>query len=205
MFSLGHLLKRFYFRPRDIAIYKHDMMVNMVTNFINCRQHLDFLQTNEGQIPPKVIGDLMESIAGLQLPLDENWPEICKHVKEIVAEYNRYTITDLYRVIRNMAELGEANQEFWNLVEEKLMGEGLVRYLSEKEAAGLLWGLCRVNRGSEELWKRLENEVARHYVSLEAEDVKDAIYGLEVSGKGNKDVIGLLKGQLRAHELALLP
>lgn len=205
MLRLTSVLFRSYFRPRDIPIYKHDMMSGMVTNFVNCRQHLEFLKTNEGQIPPKIVGDLMCAIAGLQLPLDEHWPEICRHVKEIVAEYNRHTITDLYRVMRHMAELGEANKEFWDLMETKLMKEGLVRYLSESEAAGLLWGLCKVNRGSDELWKRLEKEVSRYYVSLEAEQLKDAIYGLEVSGKGEKEVIDVLKNELKVQELALLP
>jgi hypothetical protein len=204
MLRLGTFLKRFYFRPRDLPIYKHDMMVSMVPNFINCQQSLEFLQVNEGQIPPKVIGDVLLTICSLQLPLDEHWPEICKHVKTIIAEYNRHVITDLFRVTRYMAEIGETNQEFWDLIEKKLMGEGLVRYLSEKEAAQLLWGLCRVNQGSEQLWKRLENEVARHHFSLDYDDVREAIYGLEVSGKGSKEVIATLKGHLKEHELSLL-
>ena len=204
MFRLSQLIKRTYFRPRDIAIYRHDMMVGMVVNFVNCRQHLDFLKTNEGQIPPKVIGDMLNQIASLQLPLDEHWPEICKHVKAIIEEYGRLAITDLFRVTRSIAELGEANKEFWDLIEKKLVQDGLSRYLSESEAAQLMWGLCKVGRGSDELWKRLENEVSRHYLSLDHYDLNEAIYALEVSGKGDKNIILKLKSRLKAAELALV-
>ena len=204
MLRLGNVLRRFYFRPRDIGMNRHDVMIWMVPNFINCREHLDFLKTNEGQIPPKVIGDALASIANLQLPLDEYWPEICEHVKSIIKEYGRNAKSDLIRVARHIAELGEANQEFWDLIEKKLMKDGLVRYLSETEAAQLLWGLCKVNRGSDELWKRLENEVSRYYVSLENEELGEAIYALEVSGKGDKNVVQKLKSRLKANELALL-
>jgi hypothetical protein len=204
MLRLGALLKRFYFHPRDFGMNQHDVMIWMVPNFINCRQSLDFLKTNEGQIPPKVIGDMLASMANLQIPLDEHWPEICKHVKSIIEEYPRNFKSDLVRVARHVADLGEANAEFWELIEKKLMTEGLVRYLSEAEAAQLLWGLCKVNRGSDALWKRLENEVARYYVSMENDDLGEAIFALEVSGKGDRAVIQKLKSRLQANELALL-
>ena len=179
------------------------MMVCMVQNFINCHQHLDFLKANEGQIPPKVLGDLLYQISGLQLPLDEHWPEICKHVKTIISEYTRAVTPDLVHVARCMAELGETNQEFWDIIETKLIKEGMCRYVSEHEAAELLWGLCKVGRGSDELWKRLENEVSRHYLSLETDHLTEAIYALEVSGKGDKNIVLKLKSRLKATELTL--
>ncbi|OMJ85531.1 hypothetical protein SteCoe_13148 [Stentor coeruleus] len=205
MLKIGSFLRRFYFGARDLAMWQHDMMVSMVPNFINCRQHLDFLNTNEGQIPPKVLGDMMTQIAGFELDLDEYWPDICKHVKKIIFDYDRHVITELYRVTRAMGQVGEGNQEFWDLIEKKFMKDGLVRYLNEAEAAKLLWAMCKVGRGSDALWKRLENEVARHYVTMETEDLNEAIYALEVSGKGDPNVVLKLKSRVQANELALLP
>jgi hypothetical protein len=104
-----------------------------------------------------------------------------------------------------MGEVGEGNQEFWDLIEKKFMKDGLVRYLNETEAAKLLWAMSKVGRGSDALWKRLENEVARHYVTMETEDLNEAIYALEVSGKGDPNVVLKLKSRVQANELALLP
>jgi len=204
MIRLGQLLRRAYVRPRDIPIWKHDMMVSMVANFINCRQHLDFLKTNDGQIPPKVLADQLNYISRFNLDLDEHWPEICKHVKVIIEDYGRLVIPDFSRIIRSVAELGETNQEFWDLIEAKLVKDNLVRYLSESEAAKIMWGLCKVGKGSDELWKKLEKEVANHYLALEKEDLAEAIYALEVSGKGDKNVIFKLKSRMKATELALV-
>jgi hypothetical protein len=204
MFRLGNLLRRNYARPKDVPIWKHDQMVMMVNNFINCRQHLEFLKLNQDQVTPKILGDQLSQISGLELPLDEHWPEICKIVKEIIAEYNREAITDLFRIVRCVGELGERNQEFWELVETKLLKQGLCRYLNESEAAQTLWALCNVNRGSDELWKRLEKEVSTYYLSLEKDDLQDAIHALEVSGKGDENVILKLKSRLRAAELSLV-
>ena len=130
MFRLVNLIRRSYFKPRDIAIWKHDVMVEMVPNFITLSQHLDFLKTNENQIPPKVIGDLLNQISVLEIPLDEHWPEICKIVKTIIKDYDRAAIYELYVVTRCIAEVGEANQEFWDMIEHKMM--------NESQAAGLL-------------------------------------------------------------------
>ena len=203
MFRLVNLIRRSYFKPRDIAIWKHDVMVEMVPNFITLSQHLDFLKTNENQIPPKVIGDLLNQISVLEIPLDEHWPEICKIVKTIIKDYDRAAIYELYVVTRCIAEVGEANQEFWDMIEHKMMNEGLCRYLTESQAAGLLWSLCKVGKGSDELWKKLEKEVSKFYLSLEPKELQEAIYGLEVSGKGDKNTILKLKSRLRATELTL--
>jgi hypothetical protein len=60
-----------------------------------------------------------------------------------------------------------------------------------------------VGKGSDELWKKLEKEVSKFYLSLEPKELQEAIYGLEVSGKGDKNTILKLKSRLRATELTL--
>lgn len=201
MFRLVNLIRRSYVRPRDIPIWKHDMMIGMVPNFLNCHEHLEFLKANEGQIPPAVLCRLMLQITENNLLLDEHWPDICKHVKSIILEYSRAVTTDLCTVARCMGDLGEANAEFWEIIENKLIKEGQCRYLSESEAAGLMLALCKVGKGSDELWKRLETEVSKFYLSLDNEELSEAIYALEVSGKGDKFTIMKLKSRLKATEL----
>lgn len=193
-FSLA--LKRFYVKPRDIAIYKHDALNWTAASLINCKQHKEFLHLNEHQLVPFVLCKSLTVIAGNEIPLDEHWPEIVMLVKRQIKTYDRHVIHFLFQIGKFMAEVGEANDEFWEIMESKLVDENLCRYLNEDQAAKLMHGLCKIGKGSDELWRRLEREVSMHFLAMKPDNLKEAIEALEISSKGSKETIEKLRNYL---------
>ena len=199
---LTSLLRRGYVKPYEVPIWKYDAFNFAIPNLINCKQHKEFLTVNEDQLPPAFICASLNQMTTLGIQLDENWPEICQLVKRNLKTFDMYAIRHIYKVARCMALLGETNEELWEIVEDKLVKQGLSRYLTEQQAARLMYGLYKVGKGTDELWKRLEAEVHRHADAMKTSDLKEAVEALEVTGRGSKATIEKLKTRL-GHKLLL--
>ncbi|CAG9311704.1 unnamed protein product [Blepharisma stoltei] len=190
------ILKRFYVKPREVARLTQMKMIWEIPSLINLKQHKEFLLANEHQLPPHIIAFDLGTIAYLDCPRDEHWPEIVQLLKRHIKTFDRNVANMLGLIGKSMGDLEEANEEFWEIMETKLVKENLSRYLTEADAANLMLSLYKVGRGSDELWQRLENEVSMHYLALKPELLKTAIFALEVSSKGKKETIEKLKGYL---------
>jgi O-methyltransferase involved in polyketide biosynthesis len=93
----------------------------------------------------------------------------------------------------------------WEIVETKLVTEGLVRYLSESQCANLIYALAVVGKGSDALFEKLDAEVRLHYLAMETEDLEAAMEGLELSGRGNAKTFETLSQRLREAQPFKIP
>lgn len=189
---VSQLLRRSYVPSSSLPVWKYDIMTFAVPNLINCRRHKEFLYANEDQLPPQVLAHSLGVIASLKIPLDEHWPDICVLVKRQIKSYDRNVAKQLFKIAGYMAMLGETNQEFWDIVDQKFVKEDLYRYLAEGECATLLRGLSEIGVGSNQLWDRLEGQVRKHYLELEKDELNDAIDALQITGRGSPETLKVL-------------
>lgn len=186
-------LRRSYVPLNQIAIWKQDRFHFIVPTLIDCKAHRDFLVSNEDQVPPNIISYSLDCMVRRNLLLDNYWPDICMLVKRQLKTYDRHVAPHVYRVASAMAQLGEKNQELWQLIEDKLLKEALVRYLSESQCAELLSVLATAEIGSDQLHSRLLDEVKLHCLELSAAQIKMVLAALEITGKGDAATIHALQ------------
>jgi hypothetical protein len=114
-------------------------------------------------------------------------------IKEDMRTWDYHCGVELFRVGEYMARLNEVNKEFWDIYEQKLMDEGLLKYMSESDCAHLIESLAKSGKGSQALFETMEAYIAKHYRTLNGEEVGYVIEALEVSGRGKPETAELLK------------
>ena len=66
------------------------------------------------------------------------------------------------------------DNEFWETVEQKLVDEGLHRYLTLEQMADLVDSVARVGRGSDDLISMIEETFVKHRKGLRTETISKA-------------------------------
>jgi hypothetical protein len=162
-------------------------------NFVSIQQHRDFLVANEKLLTPMALSASLACINYYELTLDEHWPEVVMLVKRTIANYDRHAIGHIYRAARHLGMLGERNEEFWGIIETKLVTENLHRYLTEFQCARLMRALAEVGKGSPELWGKLERQVKLFSDHLEADDIEEVLQASHLSTRVTEDCLAVLK------------
>jgi hypothetical protein len=94
------------------------------------------------------------------------WDTILPLVKKQLKTLDRQTCPALYTAIEGAAGMYLQDNEFWELVEHKIVDEGLWRYLDLLQSAKLLNCLARVGRGSDDIVELLEKHFIKHRKGL---------------------------------------
>jgi len=69
------------------------------------------------------------------------------------------------------------DNEFWELVEQKLVDEGLHRYFELDQLVKILVNLANVGRGSDELIEIIEKTLIKHRKAITPEIAANARHG----------------------------
>ena len=78
------------------------------------------------------------------------------------------------------------DNEFWESVEQKLVDQQLVKYLSLEDMAALLCHVGRVGRGSDDLVETIEKYFIRHRKGLTPDTIERAKIGFARMNKGSE-------------------
>ena len=78
------------------------------------------------------------------------------------------------------------DNEFWELIEHKLVDEGLWRYFDLLSSAKMLCYLARVGRGSDDIVDLLEKHFIKHRLGLTPEIIDIAQQGFLKMNKGSE-------------------
>lgn len=193
-----------YVKPLDIALWKHDRLMMSMPNLIDIKGHKELLLQNEDLLTPTILSASLSNIHYYELPLDEHWPEVVQLVKRKIANYDYQAIRGIYKAARHLGMLGESNDEFWEIIETKLIKENLHRYLTEWQCARLMRALAEVGKGSPELWTALERQVKLFNQYLEPDDIEEVIEASQISNKVTDECLAAIKEAPRFAEVKQL-
>ena len=101
--------------------------------------------------------------------LDKNpdyWTFLVPMVKKQMTTLDRQTIKSLYNAIYGAAVGQLQDNEFWEIVEQKLVDEGLHRYLDLDQMGDIIVALGKVGRGSDDLVEIIEKTFIKHRKGL---------------------------------------
>ena len=85
------------------------------------------------------------------------------------------------------------DNEFWEIVEQKLVDEGLYRYYTLEQLADMVNMLGRVGRGSDDMMELIEKTFIKHRKGLTPEVIDKAQQGFAKVNKGSEILHRVLK------------
>ena len=116
----------------------------------------------------------------------EFWDTILPMVKEQIKGLDRQTTPALFRAIEGGAAMYLQDNEFWALIENKFVDEGLWRYFNLEDTAIALCMFARVGRGSDDIVELIEKHFIKHRKGLTPEVIQIAQEGFQRINKGSE-------------------
>ena len=133
-------------------------------------------------------------IAKNQLERNEGfWEVILPMVKKQLATLDRNCTKSLYHFIEAASSMTLQDNEFWELVEQKLVDEGLHRYFRLDQLSEVLNYLANVGRGSDEMLEIIEKTLIKHRKALTPEIIDTARQGFLRINKGSEILFRVLE------------
>ena len=117
---------------------------------------------------------------------EEFWKVIVPMVKKQMATLDRQTVRSLHTAIEGAAAGYLQDNEFWEIVEQKLVDEGLHRYFTLEQLSEILCALGRVGRGSDDMVEIIEKTFIKHRKGLTEETIRKAKIGFSQVNKGSE-------------------
>ena len=123
----------------------------------------------------------------------EFWNMIIPLVKKQISTLDRMTVKSLLQAIDGASGMYLQDNEFWEIVEQKLVDEGLYKYYTLEQLGQLVNCLGRVGRGSDDMMELIEKTFIKHRKGLKPEVIKTAQQGFEKLNKGSEILHRVLK------------
>ena len=114
------------------------------------------------------------------------WNIIVPMVKKQMSTLDRNTVKPLLMAIEGAAAMFLQDNEFWEIVEQKLVDEGLHRYYSLEQLSKILLNLGRVGRGSDDMVEIIEKTFIKHRKGLTPATIENAKLGFASVNKGSE-------------------
>lgn len=107
-------------------------------------------------------------------------------IKKTLAALDRDTTAALMLAIQSAAAMQLQDNEFWETVEQKLIDQNLVKYLTLEQMAKLLCHVGQVGRGSDDLVEAVEKYMIKHRKGLTPDAIENAKRGFAMLNKGSE-------------------
>lgn len=120
------------------------------------------------------------------------WEVIFPAVKKQIATLDRNCTRSLFHFIEGASLLKIQDNEFWELVEQKLVDERLHRYFALDKLTEVLVLLAEVGRGSDELIDVVEKTLIKHRLAITPEIADSAREGFRLINKGSEILFKVL-------------
>ena len=114
-------------------------------------------------------------------------------VKKQIATLDRNCTKSLYHFIEGASSMTLQDNEFWELIEQKLVDEGLHRYFRLDQLSEVLNYLANVGRGSDEMLEIIEKTLIKHRKALTPEIIDTARQGFLRINKGSEILFRVLE------------
>ena len=123
----------------------------------------------------------------------EFWSVVLPLVKTQLAKLDRNCTKSLFHFIEGASAMTLQDNEFWELVEQKLVDEGLHRYFDLLQISQVLNYLANVGRGSDDMLEVIEKTLIKHRKALTPEIIENARLGFQRVNKGSEILFRVLE------------
>jgi len=163
-----------------------------------CRMHAELLKENIHQMTDKHLAFSIYTIYDNEIELDDHFYNvILPIVKEFVKNMNREHNTAFAQIVQYCGWMQVQDEGFWRLIEQKLVGEKLYRYIPLRELCKIIDAVATANQGSEELFNTFERVLIKQRLNLEPNDVIYARDGFEARKLGSQLLFGVFEDPLK--------
>ena len=187
-FTQRHIHERGYnnFNDHPSIIFNE---INFALNHSKNTPNLVYVYKKFGEevMTPEQIMYGFQYIANNRLEKSQDfWNVIVPMVKKQLKTLDHQTARSLHGAIEGAAAMYLQDNEFWDIVEEKLVDDQLHRYLSLEELSEVLVHLGRVDRGSDDMIEIIEKTFIKHRKGLTERTIANAKVGFAAVNKGSE-------------------
>lgn len=163
-----------------------------------CRMHAELLKENIHQMTDKHLAFSIYTIYDNSIELDDHfYNTILPIVKEFLKNMNREHNTAFAQIVQYMGWMEVQDEGLWRLVEQKLVGEKLYRYIPLRELCKIIDAVATAQQGSEELFNTFERVLIKQRLNLEPNDIIFARDGFEARKVGSQLLFGVFEDPLK--------
>jgi hypothetical protein len=113
------------------------------------------------------------------------WEVVLPRTKDLLRKLDRQCPKSLHNIIQGAGVMQLQDNEFWEIVEERLIDKKLIRYLNLDQICGVVNWLGMVGRGSDELIDYCEKYIIKHRKALTSRNIEYASTGFKELNKGS--------------------
>ena len=114
------------------------------------------------------------------------WNYLIPLVKTQMKGLDKHTCPSFYKGVEAAALMQLQDNEFWEIVENKFVDEGLWLYLTLEDTVRFLCCLAKVGRGSDEIVDVIEKHLIKHRKGLTTDTINIAKQGFAKINKGSE-------------------
>ena len=152
-----------------------------------CKQLANLLKDNVHQITDYQVSFTIFRIYNDEIPLDDHFYNvILPIVKEFVKNFDRNHNKSLWEIVQYCGLLKVQDKDFWALIEQKMVGQKLYRYIPTKELCKIAYALAEANQGSKELFGVIERTLIKQRLNLLEHDIDLARGAFQARNEGSE-------------------
>ena len=187
IFQYRSIHQRGYNNFNDVYEFDFHEINLQLGNAVGIENIMFIYKKFEGKMTPEQIMFGFRKIGVHGLERNEDfWKILVPLVKKQISTLDRETIRPLMTAIEGAQAMYLSDNEFWELVEQKLVDEGLHRYYNLDELAHLVLYLSKVGRGSDDMIEIVEKTMIKHRKGLTPETIAIAKEGFSRINKGSE-------------------
>lgn len=144
--------------PPDISNITNTALTTSLTN----TTLVDCLELYEGFLQTKIIFEKFEHVCSIGDNQRSTYSVVIPIIKHHMEKFDRNDINEIYNAVSGACKINLSDNEFWNIVDNKLVGEKLFKYLSIEQCVKISNLLIKAEKGSSNLIKALEVNIIKH-------------------------------------------
>jgi hypothetical protein len=173
--------------PFDVHTYDYSQMTQHLMYSANMHDLVMFLRKYRDHVTDEhIMCAFHRSAEHNMVRNDMFWDEMVPLVKDQLRTLDRQGVHSIHLAIAGAGLWQLQDNEFWEIIEQKLVDQGLLRYFNLDQQADIVKALGNVNRGSDLLLENIERQFILHRRALTESQIEIAKEGFAKMNKGSE-------------------
>eukprot|EP01015_Nassula_variabilis_P036911 TRINITY_DN964_c0_g1_i6.p3 TRINITY_DN964_c0_g1~~TRINITY_DN964_c0_g1_i6.p3 ORF type:complete len:252 (+),score=35.78 TRINITY_DN964_c0_g1_i6:117-872(+) len=192
-----------YVDIHEIGLRSYVELSEALWGAYTCKMFGILLKENLNQLTDYQLSFALYRIYDLGVELDEHFYDvIIPIVKEYIKNMDRESNKSLAEIVQYLGWMNVQDDSVWQLIEQKLLGERLHRYLPLQDVVKCAHAMAVAGKGSDNLFQTFEKYIIKHRLWLNEDTTSIAKDAFQIKQLGSPQLFSVLEDPHRDLEQA---